>query len=78
MRFGQLKDGSWALKAMTPAVWKTVSESPTRRGITRFYCQTCADEVQNWPDGSTYLLKDQLMDALKYVKGTGIDVELPR
>ncbi len=77
-RWGQLKDGSWHLKAQTPAFWKVVSESPQRRGVTRFYCNPCADEVQNWPDGSFYSLKEQLMDALTtYAKGRAINVELP-
>ena len=77
MRWGQLKDGSWHLKAQVPAFWKVVSESPQRRGVTRFYCNPCADEVQNWPDGTVYLLKEQLMDALTtYAKGRAINVEL--
>ena len=76
-RWGQLKDGNWHYKAMTPAVWKAVSESPQRRGVTRFYCQPCADEVQNWPDGTFYSLKEQLTDVItKYQKGAYIDEQL--
>jgi hypothetical protein len=62
-RWGQLKDGTWHYKAMSPAVWRVISESPLRAGITRFYCQPCADDVQNWPDGTFYSLKEQLTDA---------------
>lgn len=83
MRWGKVRDQNrqehWHLKAMTPAVWRVESESPTRRGIVRFYCQPCADDVQQWPDGTTYLLKDQLLDAIKYFADRQkINVELPR
>jgi hypothetical protein len=62
---------------MVPAVWKVVSESPKRRGVTRFYCQDCATEAQNWPDGTFYSLKEQLQDALtKYEKGAYYDEQL--
>ncbi len=37
----------WDLRAMTPAVWKVQSETPLRKAQVRFYCQPCADEVQN-------------------------------
>lgn len=76
-RYGTNKDGSWHYKAMVPAVWKVVSESPKRRGVTRFYCQDCATEAQNWPDGTFYSLKEQLEDALtKYEKGAYYDEQL--
>ena len=76
-KWGQLKDGSWHIKAQTPAVWKAVSESPSRKGMTRFYCQPCADEVQNWPNGYFYSLKEQLEDALTtYNKGAYYDEQL--
>ena len=65
--------------AQKPAYWKVVSEHPKRKGITRFYCLECAADMQNWPDGTFYSLKEQLDDALK---GTAqrehINVELPR
>ena len=77
LRWGQLKDGSWHLRAQVPAIWKVVSESPQRKGITRFYCQACADESCNWPDGTYYSLKQQLEDALtKYSKGAYFDEQL--
>ena len=76
-RWGQLKDGTWHIKAQVPAVWKAVSESPKRSGITRFYCQDCANEVQNWPDGTYYSLKQQLEDAIThYQKGAYYDEQL--
>lgn len=78
-RWGQMKDGSWHPKAQQPAYWKVVSESPTRAGITRFYCLTCADEACNWPDGTYYSLKEQLQDAItKYQKGAYYDEQLAK
>lgn len=46
------------------AVWQITSK---RHGklIVRHYCQSCADYVQAWPDGSTWTLKEQL----DYAKG---------
>lgn len=77
IKWGQLKDGSWHPKAQMPAYWKAVSQSPLRNGITRFYCQPCANEIQNWPDGTFYSLKQQLEDALTlYKKGAYIDEQL--
>lgn len=83
LRHGQYKDKQsgrtlWSLKAMTPAVWRCESESPTRKGIVRFYCQDCADDVQNWPDGTFYSLKEQLLDAVtKFADREKINVQLP-
>ena len=63
---------------MTPAVWKVQSETPLRKAQVRFYCQPCADEVQNWPDGTFYSLKEQLNDAISNFAGREkLDVELP-
>ena len=77
-KWGTLKDGTWHLKAQTPAYWKAISQSPQFRGQVRFYCLDCAAEVQNWPTGEFYSLKEQLIDALtKYTKGHGLNVELP-
>ena len=83
LRHGQYKDKQsgrtlWSLKAMTPAVWRCESKSPTRKGIVRFYCQDCADDVQNWPDGTFYSLKEQLLDAItKFADREKINVQLP-
>ena len=67
---------------MTPAVWRVESESATRKGMLRFYCQPCADDAQNWEtkDGPVfYSLKDQLLDAVaQFAKREHINVELPR
>ncbi len=77
-RWGQLKDGSWHLKAQVPAVWKVQSETPTRRTQVRFYCQPCAAEAQNWPDGTFWSLKEQLTYAIDQFAGREkLDVELP-
>ena len=77
-RYGQLKDGSWHLKAQVPAVWKVQSETPNRKAQVRFYCQPCADEAQNWPDGTFWSLKDQLQMAIDEFAGREkLNVELP-
>jgi hypothetical protein len=77
-RWGQLKDGTWHLKAQVPAVWKVVSETPMRRGQVRFYCQPCAADAQNWPDGTFWSLKEQLTYAIDQFAGREkLDVELP-
>ena len=87
LRWGQVRDKqtgreSWHLRAMTPAVWRVESESPTRKGMLRFYCQPCADDAQNWEtkDGPVfYSLKDQLLDAVaQFATREQINVELPR
>jgi len=63
---------------MTPAVWKVQSETPLRKAQVRFYCQPCADESQNWPDGTFYSLKEQLDDAISNFAGREkLNVELP-
>jgi hypothetical protein len=77
LRYGSNK-GVWHPLAQTPAVWVCISESPKRKGITRFYCQKCADAVQNWSDGTFYLLKQQLEDAIThFARQEQLDVELP-
>ncbi len=76
-RWGQNK-GVWDLRATTPAVWKVQSETPLRKAQVRFYCQPCANEVQNWPDGTTFTLKEQLQAAIDDFAGREkLDVELP-
>lgn len=77
-RFGQLKDGTWHLRAQVPAVWKVTSETLHRRGMVRFYCQECANEAQKWPDGTFWSLKEQLDYAIaNFAKQEKLDVELP-
>ena len=79
MRWGQMKDGTWHLNAQRPAIWKVQSETPMRRAQVRFYCQPCADEVQNWPDGTFWSLKEQLQAAIDDFAGREkLNVELPR
>jgi len=77
-RWGQLKDGTWHLKAQRPAVWKVQSETPLRRAQVRFYCQSCANEAQNWPDGTFWSLKEQLEAAIDDFAGREkLNVQLP-
>ena len=57
---------------------KSKSETPLRKAQVRFYCQPCADDAQNWPDGTFYSLKEQLEDAINQFAGREkLDVELP-
>jgi hypothetical protein len=73
-----LKDGSWHPLAQSAAVWKVQSETPIRRAQVRFYCQPCANEVQNWPDGTFWSLKEQLDYAIEQFAGSEkLNVELP-
>ena len=77
MRYGQMKDGTWHLKAMKPAVWKVQSETLHRRTQVRFYCQDCANEAQNWPDGTFWSLKEQLDYAINnFAKQEELNVKL--
>lgn len=77
-RWGNNK-GQWHLNAMKMAYWKCVSASPMRSNQVRFYCLECAAEVQNWPDGSFYSLKQQLLDGLRGVAvRENLNVQLPR
>jgi hypothetical protein len=50
-----------------------------RSNQVRFYCLECAADLQNWPDGSFYSLKEQLLDGLREVANReNLNVELPR
>ncbi len=77
-RYGSHR-GEWNLKAQKPAYWKCVSQSPLRKNQVRFYCLDCANDIQNWPDGTFYSLKEQLLDGLRgATERLNLDVELPR
>jgi hypothetical protein len=77
-RWGSHK-GQWNPNAMKMAYWKCVSAGPNRSNQVRFYCLECAADLQNWPDGSFYSLKEQLLDGLGEVaKRENLNVELPR
>ena len=77
-RYGSHR-GEWNLKAQKPAYWKCVSQSPLRKNQVRFYCLECANDIQNWPDGTFYSLKEQLLDGLRgATERLNLDVELPR
>lgn len=43
-----------------PASWTVISESMERRGMERHYCQSCAETVSMWPDGTVWELQDQI------------------
>jgi hypothetical protein len=55
--------------AKNPAYWKVVSQAPGRQGRVRFYCLRCADQIQNWEDGTFFSLKEQLEAEINQVKG---------
>jgi hypothetical protein len=77
-RWGSNK-GVWHPNAQKMAYWKTISHHPQRASQIRFYCLECAADIQNWPDGTFYSLKEQLLDGLKStIERKMIDVELPR
>ena len=78
-KFVVVNDAGEKAEVPRPAVWKVQSETPLRKAQVRFYCQPCADDAQNWPDGTFYLLKEQLEDAINQFAGREkLDVELPR
>jgi hypothetical protein len=71
------KELNMAAKKM--AYWKVISEHPKRKNQIRFYCLDCAAEIQNWPDGTFYSLKEQLLDGLSSTaRREYLNVELPR
>ena len=77
-KFVVVNDAGERAEVPRPAVWKVQSETPLRKAQVRFYCQPCADEAQNWPDGTFYSLKEQLEDAINDFAGREkLDVELP-
>ena len=59
-QWGKMKDGTWHLKAMTPAWVTTKSELPKSKGISRSYCRRCISDIEQWPDGSLFTLKSQI------------------
>lgn len=76
-RYGSHR-GEFHPKAQTPAYWKAISQNPKRANQVRFYCLECAKDIQNWPDGSFYSLKEQLLDGLREViNREQLNVELP-
>jgi hypothetical protein len=78
-RYGTDNKGNYHPLAQTPAMWKVQSETPLRRAQVRFYCQPCANDVQNWPDGTFWSLKEQLDSAIRDFAGREqLNVELPR
>jgi hypothetical protein len=49
----------------TPAIYVVESETPERKGRTRYYCQPHANEAQTWVDGTIWTFRQQL----DYAKG---------
>jgi hypothetical protein len=65
----------WGTKhplGQTAARWIVVSETIERKGVTRHYCQPCANEVQTRHDGSTWTFREQLDYALRAEQLHGI------
>jgi hypothetical protein len=77
MRYAHLsRSGELHPLARVPAYWKCVSTKPGRQGITRFYCLRCADELQNWSDGTFFSLKEQLDYEINRAKQEYLDDKL--
>ena len=77
MRYAHLsRSGQLHPLARVPAYWKAVSTKPGRVGITRFYCLRCADEIQNWSDGTFFSLKEQLEFEINRAKQEYLDDKL--
>jgi hypothetical protein len=77
MRYAHLsRSGQLHPLAKVPAYWKAVSTKPGRVGITRFYCLRCADEIQNWSDGTFFSLKEQLDFEINRAKQEYLDDKL--
>ncbi len=79
-RYAHLSNGKELnVAAKKMAYWKVVSEHPNRKNQIRFYCLECAQDIQQWPDGTFYSLKEQLIDGLEgTARREAINVELPR
>ena len=63
------RHGTSSLLGQMQAVWQITSKRYGKL-IVRHYCQSCANEVQAWPDGTTWTLKEQI----DYAKGETLDV----
>ena len=62
-RYGSV-NGKWHDLAMTPARWIVISETQERKGMSKAYCQPCANFAQIRHDGSTWTFREQLDYAL--------------
>ncbi len=58
-RYGKVGE-KWHDLAMTPARWLVISETMERAGMTKAYCQPCANFSQTRHDGSTWTFREQL------------------
>ena len=58
-RWGKNK-GQWHPNAMRQAIVTIESRLAKSKGLERSYCRECMDEVQSWPDGSTWTLPEQV------------------
>ena len=65
------RHGTSSLLGQMQAVWQITSKRYGKL-IVRHYCQSCANEVQAWPDGTIWTLKEQI----DYAKGEKLDVQL--
>lgn len=58
-RYGKVGE-KWHDLAMTPARWLVISETMERAGMTKAYCQPCANFSQTRHDGTTWTFREQL------------------
>lgn len=74
MRWGMLRSNVWHPNAQKPARWIVKSETKGRLDFERAYCQDCANELQTWPDGTTWSFRDQLNYALGKQELDGLEL----
>lgn len=74
MRWGMLRSGVWHPYAQKPARWIVKSETAERLDFERAYCQECSNELQQWPDGTTWSFREQLNYALGKQEIDGLEL----
>lgn len=74
MRWGTIRSGEWHPYAQKPARWIVKSETKGRLDFERAYCQDCSNELQSWPDGTTWSFRDQLNYALGREQLDGLEL----
>jgi hypothetical protein len=74
MRWGMIRSGLWHPNAQRTARWIVKSETKGRLDFERAYCQECSNELQTWPDGTTWSFRDQLNYALGKQELNGLEL----
>ena len=74
VRWGKVGQ-EWHTRAMTPARWIVISETQERKGRTKHYCQTCANEAKMDAQGNTWTFREQLDYALQGEQLHGMELK---